>query len=80
MIEHLFRDLAKLHEDTQAIEKIEGEIDQRERALIKQLFKMDLDLAKKLQLHGFVERLVEISDRAEDLSDHVDIIAVDRHF
>lgn len=80
MIGHLFHDLSMLHGDTQAIEKIEGEIDQRERAIIKRLFKMDLDLAKKLQLHGFVELLVEISDRAEDLSDHVDIIAVDRHF
>ncbi len=80
MIGHLFRDLSQLHTETQAIEKIEGEIDQRERAIIKRLFKMDLDLARKLQLHGFVERLVEISDRAEDLSDYVDIIAVDRHF
>ncbi len=80
MIEHLFSDLSQLHADTQAIEKIEGEIDQRERAVIKRLFKMDLDLAKKIQLHGLVERLVEISDRAEDLSDHIDIIAVDRHF
>ena len=80
MIKHLFSDLSQLHADTQAIEKIEGEIDQRERAAIKRLFKMDLDLAKKIQLHGLVERLVEISDRAEDLSDHVDIIAVDRHF
>ena len=39
---------------------------------------MDLDLAEKLQIRGLVDGLVEISDRAEDLSDRIDIIVGER--
>ncbi len=76
----LFQDMPKALNHTAAIEMKEGEIDRLERAVIKQLFKMDLDLAEKIQIRGLVEALVEISDRAEDLSDRVDMMIVQRRF
>ncbi|UCF09691.1 MAG: DUF47 family protein [Candidatus Bipolaricaulota bacterium] len=78
LITHLFHDTSQVDEDSKRIEHREGEVDKLERAAIKQLFKLDLDLAYKLQIHGLVERLVELSDRAEDLSDQVDIMAIER--
>jgi predicted phosphate transport protein (TIGR00153 family) len=78
LITDLFGNTRRVHEHTQRIEHREGEVDKLERAAIKQLFKLDLDLAYKLQIHGFIERLVELSDRAEDLSDQVDIMAIER--
>jgi len=75
-----FQDMRRALEHTKAIEVKEGEIDQLERAVIKRLFTMDLTLAEKLQVRGLVEELVEISDRAEDLSDRVDMMIAQRHF
>ncbi|MCD5415620.1 DUF47 family protein [Candidatus Bipolaricaulota bacterium] len=76
----LFHDMPRALEHTAAIEMKEGEVDQLERATIKQLFKMDLALAEKIQVRGLVEVLVEISDRAEDLSDRIDMMIVQRRF
>lgn len=78
LVTDLFHDLSSVHEDSQRIEQGEGEIDKLERAAIKALFKLDLELARKLQVNGFIERLVELSDRAEDLSDRIDIMAMER--
>jgi len=39
---------------------------------------MDIDLAEKIQMRGLVEELVELSDRAEDLSDRIDIMIAER--
>jgi uncharacterized protein Yka (UPF0111/DUF47 family) len=36
------------------------------------------EMARKLQLRDFVRQLVEISDRAEDLSDRLDILVRER--
>jgi len=74
----LFQDMSRALEHTKAIEIKEGEIDHLERSVIKQLFNMDIDLAEKIQMHGLVEELVELSDRAEDLSDRIDIMIAER--
>ena len=76
----LFRKTSEVPEHTQAIEQQEGAVDQLERAALKMIFTMDLDLAHKLQLRDFIEELVEISDRAEDLSDRLDIMVAERRF
>ncbi len=75
-----FQDMNRALEHTKAIEMKEGEVDQLERAVIKRLFAMDLSLAEKLQVRGLVEELVEPSDRAEDLSDRIDMMIAQRHF
>jgi predicted phosphate transport protein (TIGR00153 family) len=78
---HLFfHDMNQALEHTKAIEMKEGEVDRMERSAIKKLFKMDLGLAEKLQVGGLIEELVEISDRAEDLSDRIDMMIAQRRF
>ena len=74
----MFDDLRRVTEHTKAIEIKEGEIDRLERDAIKLVFGMDIGLAEKLQLREMIEQLVEISDRAEDLSDRIDIMVVER--
>jgi len=64
---------------TAAIEHLEGEVDHLERIATKRLFELDIDLALKLQVSGFIQRLVRLSDRAEDLSDLIELIVAARH-
>jgi len=68
----------KALECTERIEQREGKIDHIERRLTKQLFKLDLDLAAKLHVHGYIERLVRISDRAEDLADRIALVIAEQ--
>jgi predicted phosphate transport protein (TIGR00153 family) len=78
-IRNLFEKMEAALEHTQAIEHIEGEIDHIERKVLKRVFKLDIDLARKLQLNGFIASVVELSDRAEDLSDHIELMVAQRH-
>jgi len=39
---------------------------------------MDIDLARKIHVRDFIEELVELSDRAEDLSDRIEIMVAQR--
>lgn len=74
----LFHDTKNVVAHTQAIEKGEGAVDRIEREALKAIFRMDVELARKLQLRDFIRQLVEISDRAEDLSDRLDILVAER--
>ena len=74
----LFHDPANTTVHTKEIENLEGKVDHLEREALKTIFKMEIDLARKLQLREFIEELVEISDRAEDLSDRIDIMVAER--
>jgi len=74
----LFSDMQRALESTQKIEAMESEVDHFEREAIQKLFRMDIDLAQKLHVRGFIEELVEISDRAEDLSDRIEIMVAQR--
>jgi len=76
----LFRHPTEALQYTEKIERGEGKVDQLEREAMKAIFTMDIDLARKLQLRDFIGRLVEISDRAEDLSDRIDIMVAERRF
>ncbi len=74
----LFENMSAVLPHTKAIENKESEVDHLEREAIRQVFTMETGLAEKLQLRGLVEALVEISDRAEDLSDRIDIMVAQR--
>ena len=74
----LFENMREALEHTKQIEIHESEIDRMEREAIKTVFKMDIDLAHKLQLYGLIEAIVEISDRGEDLSDRIDMMVAQR--
>jgi predicted phosphate transport protein (TIGR00153 family) len=66
-------------EYTESIERIEGEIDDLERKFVQNLFNLEgLELAEKILLRQYLEALVEISDRAEDLSDELEIMTATR--
>ena len=78
-IANLFERMETALEHTQQIEHIEGEIDHIERKTLKELFKQELDLAHKLQVNGFIRSVVELSDRAEDLSDHIELMVAQKH-
>jgi predicted phosphate transport protein (TIGR00153 family) len=74
----LFSDMGKVRDHTRRIEKLEGEIDTLEHAIIRDLFQMDLSLAEKLWVRDFITHLAQLSDRAEDLSDLIEIIVAKR--
>lgn len=74
----LFSDMGQALEKTHHIEELESQVDHLEREAIEKLFRMDLDLAHKLHVRDFIGILVEISDRAEDLSDRIEIMVAQR--
>ena len=78
-ISNLFKEMETALEHTAQIEHIEGEIDHIERKTLKALFALDLDLAHKLQVNNFIRSVVELSDRAEDLSDHIELMVAQKH-
>jgi len=65
---------------TDRIEQAEGRVDHIERDALKQLFSLDIDLAEKLHVAGYLGDLVKISDRAEDLSDRIALIVAERAY
>ena len=68
----------KTIECTERIEHREGKVDQIEHDLTNRLFRLNLDLAQKLHVAGYIEELVEISDRAEDLADRIALVIAER--
>lgn len=74
----LFTDMRRALDSTHRIENMESEVDHLEREAIKKLFRMDIDLARKIHVRDFIEVLVELSDRAEDLSDRIEIMVAQR--
>jgi predicted phosphate transport protein (TIGR00153 family) len=62
------------------IDQHESAVDKLETKATRALFDMSIDLAVKLHVHGYIERLVEISDRAEDLADQMALVAAERAF
>lgn len=55
----------------EAVEHAEGRVDDLERRSAKRLFGSEMPLAEKLLVRDFLAKLVEVSDRAEDVSDLV---------
>lgn len=78
-LEALFGGKEDVLEYTEEIEQLEGDIDDLERDFIQKLFDLEeLELAEKILLRQYLESLVEISDRAEDLSDEMEILTATR--
>ncbi len=72
--ENLFEDIEKTKELVLQVEKWENSGDHVERQLIKDIFKMDIDLAWKSQLRELALQIGDIADRSEDASDRIEII------
>lgn len=77
-VEALLEGSAEVTRLAEKIEHIEGRVDELERRCTNRLFSTELPLADKLLVRDFIGKLVEISDRAEDLSDLVFTIAAAR--
>lgn len=77
-VEALLEGGAEVVRLAEKIEHIEGRVDELERRCMNRLFSTELPLADKLLVRDFIGKLVEISDRAEDLSDLVFTFAVAR--
>jgi len=65
---------------TERIDAGEGAIDEIERKATKTLFGSDLEMAGKIHVHGLIDALVKISDRAEDLADRIAMITAEKAF
>ncbi len=72
--ENLFEDIEKTKELVLQVEKWENSGDHVERQLIRDIFKMDMDLAWKSQLRELALQIGDIADRSEDASDRIEII------
>jgi len=80
-VELVLEDLHAAMEKAKIVEDAESEIDKIERRLYKNIFHhMDPELTpgKKLLLKRFVEGVATISDKAEDASDHIELMAIKR--
>ncbi len=73
-IETLFSDTEKTKEFVLEVEKWENTGDKVERSLIVDIFKLDLELAWKIQLRELALQIGDIADRSEDASDRIEII------
>lgn len=77
-LQMLFENRKKALNHTKAIEQKEGEIDKMERHAIQKLFSMDLELADKILVRDLFLNLTDFSDRAEDLSDRIEMAVAQR--
>jgi len=58
------------------IQAKEHEVDELRWRALRKVFGSDMELARKLQMRDLVARMSEISDRIEDASDYIVVIAV----
>jgi len=63
---------------TARIDELEGKIDHIERDITRRIFRSDRNLASKLHIRDYVEELVKLSDRAEDLADRIALILAEQ--
>ena len=69
-------DFDTLHEHVNRVTEIEGDVDDREEALTREVFASDLALAEKLHIQRLLERIGAISDRTEDAADVLETAAL----
>jgi uncharacterized protein len=74
----LFKNLKKATAEAKEVEAMESAIDKIERKLTWKIFHSDVELAQKLLLREMLTGMCAISDRAEDASDRIEIMAVKR--
>lgn len=60
------------------IDERESAVDRLDSEATRRLFALDIELARKLHVRGYFTILTHISDRAEDLSDQMALIAAER--
>jgi hypothetical protein len=77
-IKHLFSDIDQVHKDTIEVERLEAEVDKYAWRILVTIFKkMDFKkFSHRMMLREMVIHLASISNKMEDTSDRLDIIAM----
>ncbi len=73
-----FNDLLKDHSVLDEIRVLESSVDVIERSLYEKIFALDMDLAHRMQMAGFLELICDISDIIENIADKIQIMLVSR--
>jgi len=69
-------DIETIREKTKEVGVIESAVDKEEWDITRDIFKTELDYGHKLHLKLCLESIVEVSDRAEDAADELEIIII----
>jgi len=69
-------DIEAIRERTKEVGIIESAVDKEEWDITRDIFNTELDCGHKLHLKLCLESMVEISDRAEDTADELEIIII----
>ena len=77
-INAIFKDIGRVRNITNGIDKKESSSDSMERDLIKKLFSSNIDVGEKILLKELIIEIGSISDRAENTADRLNIMAVKR--
>jgi len=74
-----FRDIRSVRDYTTKVQWLETEADKLSTRLLRELFRSpELDLAQRMHLRYFVERIDDLANAAEDISDRLTIYAIKR--
>ncbi|WP_456446773.1 DUF47 domain-containing protein [Deinococcota bacterium DY0809b] len=73
-----FRDLSAVRDHVKKVQFYESEADKITTRVGRQIFESDLDLAHKMHLTSFLDRLDSIADTAEDIGDKLSILTIKR--
>ena len=77
-IRAVFNDIGEVRRITNEIDKKESWSDSMERDLIKKLFSSNINIGEKILLKELIIEIGSISDRAENVADRLNIMAVKR--
>jgi predicted phosphate transport protein (TIGR00153 family) len=75
-ISFLTQDVSRVPEFCEQIKKFESNVDICLHKLIKRIFALDIELARKLQLRDILLYMSYITDKAEDLTDRIEILSM----
>jgi len=73
-----FRDLTAVRDQVKKIQFYESEADKVTTRVERQIYSSQLDLAHKMHLAQFLDRLDNIADTAEDIGDRLSILTIKR--
>ena len=74
----LLRDLDHIRELARDVDRLESECDRLERRLLRRIFDLDLELARKLHLRDLVRTIAGLADQAENVADMAQWMALKR--
>ncbi len=73
-----FRDLHAVRDHIKKVQFFESEADKVATRIGRKLFSSDMDLARKLHLSQFIERIDDVADTSEDICDELSILTIKR--